>query len=250
MPNSTDGRKDSTLPPLIKWINPQHLLTANLAGLHRQLEASPQSMVAIDNFLLPAVAERIALFLRKEAEYERIYQSRSKQYLNREEWDALPEEERFYRFLTIKRVRPECRMSPNWLTFLGFNDMLKHASCSSFMEAISGLQFMDARIAGIHGHEVDDMIAWHADAGRNKDFCGVLYLSPDWLEEDGGELELRREGMENLLLYPAFNRLVLFKTDKQTVHRVRPHAPSAINKVRYSYVFWYKLAEVSTQCAM
>lgn len=114
---------------------------------------------------------------------------------------------------------------------------------NTFMEPVSGMRLGEAKITGIHGHEADDTIAWHAGAGRNKDFCGVYYLSPDWLSEDGGELELRREGMKNLLLNPSFNRLALFKADKQSVHRVRPHAPSAVNKVRYSGVLWYKKLE-------
>jgi Rps23 Pro-64 3,4-dihydroxylase Tpa1-like proline 4-hydroxylase len=231
---------DPSLSPLLKWINPAHLQFENLQAYQRRLESDPLSLIVLDDFLLPGVADRISCFLREEAEYKREYQSRSKEFLSPEAWEALPEAERLYRFLILQRVKPSCQMSKNWLTFLAFNDMFKQPPCFSFMESVSGMRFCDARIAGIHGHEIEDMITWHADAGRNKDFCGVFYLTPDWDETNGGELEIKRESQENYLLTPLFNRLVLFKTDKQTVHRVRPHAPTAANKVRYSYVFWYK----------
>lgn len=239
-PCSDSAVIDPSLSSLAKWINPLHFQMENLQASHKRLESDPLSLLVLDDFLLPSVADRIANFLREEAEYKREYQSRSKEFLNQDAWEELPEAERLYRFLVIHRVKPSCLMSKNWLTFLAFNDIFKQFPCFSFMESVSGMQFCDARIAGIHGHEAEDMITWHADAGRNKDFCGTLYLAPDWNESDGGELEIKRESEENFLITPAFNRLVLFKTDKQTVHRVRPHAHSALDKVRYSYVFWYR----------
>ncbi|MDD5058027.1 MAG: 2OG-Fe(II) oxygenase family protein [Sideroxydans sp.] len=231
---------DPSLVPLAKWINPQHLQTGAVLACHQSLESHPLSLVVLDDFLLPGVADRISNFLKQEAEYKRVFQNRSKEYLNEQQWNVLPKSEQFYRFLTLKRVKPSCLMSQNWLTFLAFSEIFKTPAYFSLMEAVSGMKFSDAKPAGIHGHEVNDVLDWHADAGRNKDFCGVLYLSPDWTCEDGGELEIRCKSENNFLLTPVFNRLVLFKTTNQAVHRVRPHAPSAANKVRYCHVCWFK----------
>ncbi len=240
--NSSSGDLDieSSLVPLAKWINPRHLQPDAVLACHQSLESHPLSLVVLDDFLRPDVAARISNFLKQEAEYKRVFQNRSKEYLNEEQWNVLPQPERFYRFLTLKRVKPTCLMSQNWLTFLTFSKIYKSPAYFSLMEAVSGMKFSDAHPAGIHGHEVDDVLDWHADAGRNKDFCGVLYLSQDWKNEDGGELEIRCEGEKNFLLTPTFNRLVLFKTTNRAVHRVRPHAPPAANKVRYCHVCWYK----------
>jgi Rps23 Pro-64 3,4-dihydroxylase Tpa1-like proline 4-hydroxylase len=47
----------------------------------------------------------------------------------------------------------------------------------------------------------------------------LVYLNPNWTEEKGGHLELWSKGMtDSVAILPAFNRMVIFATDKQSWH--------------------------------
>jgi Rps23 Pro-64 3,4-dihydroxylase Tpa1-like proline 4-hydroxylase len=75
---------------------------------------------------------------------------------------------------------------------------------------------------------------WHHKLQLNRRVNALLYLSPDWQEEYGGELELWDESRPVKKIVPTFNRLVVFNTPN--ANHGQPH-PLAIPDNIYRRVF-------------
>ncbi len=90
---------------------------------------------------------------------------------------------------------------------------------------------------------------WHAQIHAHRRLNLLLYLTPDWRPEYGGELELwNTEGTQLVRrVEPTFNRAVLFATRSDTFHgHPRPWAaPVGIN--RQSIALYYYTTERPTE---
>lgn len=66
---------------------------------------------------------------------------------------------------------------------------------------------------------------FHFDVSSSKEarrqLTALLYLNPDWQDDDGGEVELLPFPFPDLLVAPVDRRLVVFSSNT-TMHRVRP----------------------------
>lgn len=81
----------------------------------------------------------------------------------------------------------------------------------------------------------------HVDAFRgesNRRLSTILYLNPDWLPGDGGELALYRFEEEEepfLLVQPEFGRMVIFLSEEFLHEVLEAH------KARFSLSGWYRV---------
>lgn len=73
----------------------------------------------------------------------------------------------------------------------------------------------------------------------------LVYLNPDWTEQDGGYLSLYRGDTAVRSIVPAFGRVVVFRTDDNSVHGFP--APVAEGKWRRSVALYYYTAEPAKQ---
>ena len=85
-----------------------------------------------------------------------------------------------------------------------------------------------------------DFYRRHLDAFKgegNRVLSVVLYLNPDWQEDDGGELVLYPEaaGIAGVMVAPAHGTLVLFLSE-DFEHEVKP-----ARRDRYSIAGWFRL---------
>lgn len=86
---------------------------------------------------------------------------------------------------------------------------------------------------------------WHYDnpsPPNKRKLTLALYLTPDHdAEKDGGEIVLMPFLRDAVVVPPAFNTLVLFRSDLVN-HRVMPMSPQ---KCRYCFTIWFDSAQVN-----
>jgi len=66
----------------------------------------------------------------------------------------------------------------------------------------------------------------------------LYYLSPNWLQENGGHYELWDQSIENRIVIPfRFNRLVVMETNRTSWHAVSPVLCHATRWCVFNYYF-------------
>ena len=93
-------------------------------------------------------------------------------------------------------------------------DFLRGESFFEFLKDLTGLPLC------LSAHRKDntklfscgsqDFIGEHKDNSLNRELCLLLYLSPNWSQDDGGHLCFRGRGSDPINYPPLFNRCVLF----------------------------------------
>jgi hypothetical protein len=109
-----------------------------------------------------------------------------------------------------------------------------------FLEAVTGLDKLipDPHLdgGGLHSTGEGGVLFPHTDfhihlrLGVYRYLNILIYLTPEWDSSNGGELGLYRKGQSkpDQLIVPAFGRMVIFKTDDQSVHGfTNPVGPKA-----------------------
>jgi hypothetical protein len=124
-----------------------------------------------------------------------------------------------------------------------------------FLEKLTGIEHLlvDAHLLGGGMHltrqggvlGIHSDFNWHVQIQAHRRLNLLLYLTPDWRAEYGGELELWSTDGSHLvhLVDPVFNRAVLFTTRSDTFHgHPKPWAaPVGIN--RQSIALYYYTTE-------
>ncbi|MGA8279149.1 MAG: 2OG-Fe(II) oxygenase [Rhodanobacteraceae bacterium] len=99
-----------------------------------------------------------------------------------------------------------------------------------FLEQLTGIDHLlpDPHLtgAGLHLSRLGDHLGIHADFNWHEKLQAhrrlnvLIYLTPDWRSEYGGELELWDTGAEHLVrrVEPQFNRAIVFATRSDTFH--------------------------------
>ncbi|WP_333879181.1 2OG-Fe(II) oxygenase [Flavobacterium sp.] len=67
----------------------------------------------------------------------------------------------------------------------------------------------------------------------------LYYVTPDWQEENGGNLELWPNGLEAepIIIYSKFNRLAVMETHNQSLHSVSPVVVDDVRRCVSNYYF-------------
>ncbi|MDI9258266.1 2OG-Fe(II) oxygenase [Flavobacterium sedimenticola] len=98
---------------------------------------------------------------------------------------------------------------------------------------------------GISAMGKDQFLNPHLDNSHDKDrqWWRVLnllyYVTPDWQEENGGNLELWPNGLEAepITIYSKFNRLAVMETHNQSLHSVSPVVVDNVRRCVSNYYF-------------
>ena len=99
----------------------------------------------------------------------------------------------------------------------------------------SSIQVFESHYAN---YEVGSFYKRHIDqfkSEKGRKFSVILYLNPDWKEEDGGSLALYPQKGEQINILPVEGRLVFFKSDEME-HEVYP----SLTRERSSIAGWMK----------
>ena len=131
---------------LEEWIQPEHLSRNAIQQCRHAFWSHPLRVTVLKQFLLDEAADRLSRFLSREAVFKRIYGLYSS--ANRdgnisdvaeEEWLAVEESRRFYRFGDYDSVRDEFRSSSNFAAFQDFAALTRSQTFRKYAERITGL---------------------------------------------------------------------------------------------------------------
>ena len=222
------------------WIQAKHL-EPDAIEAHRQAFASPPArLVFIREFLVESVADRLSRFLAGEGEFRFEYGLYSDEdAVPEEEWEKASDDDRFFRLGKLVGTPPQFQMSPNALTYLRFRQVFQRPEFKAFFEAISGTPLGSSDDFGAHFMRVGDFLKPHSDDNRNRRLALVLYLSPGWKPEFGGELQVvEKEGAVHTI-QPEYNSLVAFDVLTDSSHYIEPITPAAGDLPRLTIGGWY-----------
>lgn len=207
-----------------------------------RFEGTPARFVVLEDFLVPAVAERLSRFLNDEAVFATEYglYDVDDRPVDEAEWLAADDDARFFRFAKNVGTRPEFQLSDNSLTYLRFRTTFqRNDDLRAFFQDVTGLELTSSDDFGSHSMQAGDFLRTHDDDNRNRRLALVLYLSPDWRPEFGGNLEIVDPDGNASIVEARFNSLIAFDTLAGTTHRVLPISDTVGDRRRLTIGGWY-----------
>jgi 2OG-Fe(II) oxygenase superfamily len=227
-----------------KWVQPQHLTDEALEEVRTSFQTHPAKVTVLHRFLLDPIAERLAKFLSVEAEFGKeqgLYSVDGP--VSDEQWDQAADEDRLFRLSRLAGIPPQFKMSPNALKYLQFRQTFQKPEFERFFEALTGLSLGASDDFGVHSMSVGDFLRPHSDDVRNRRVALVIYLSPHWRPEYGGDLHVvDRDGRETIV-EAEYNSMVIFDVLAETTHLVAPIEPAAGEARRLTIGGWYHKPE-------
>lgn len=210
---------------LNNFIRPEHLTAQSLQTISSSFGDSEIGLVQIDNFLVQETAESCQKFLTNVAEYGELYgYTNNRQHtLNKEEWLAKPESERFFCYEMLKSDGSD-HFNINALSFLKLRHFFESSAFKYFIQTIIQRELGKVTPVRVHQMKTGHFLKSHSDRGNNRDIAFILYLSSNWGDAYGGDLHIiSRENKEHVIA-PVFNKFLMFD-----VHQHKHHYLSEIN---------------------
>ena len=205
-------------------------------------EAQPARYFVVEDFLVPAVAERLSRFLGSEADFATEYglYGIDDRPVSAEEWMAADARARFFRFSKLVGTPPEFQLSDNSLAYLRLRSTFQGSDeLRRFFEAATGIELAKSADFGSHSMGAGDFLNAHDDDNRNRRLALVVYLSPDWKADYGGSLKIVDGDGNESTVEARYNSLVAFDTRAGTTHYVVPIADAAGTRRRLTIGGWY-----------
>ena len=226
---------------LTSVVGGDHLAAEKVRSYRAAFESTPARFVVLEDFLQPALAERLSRFLDHEARYKTEYGLYGfDEGVNEQEWNAAAEDERFFRFSKLVGMDPTHAMGDNALSYLQFRSTFQqNAELRAFFESITGMRLGASDDFGSHSMQAGDFLKAHDDDNNDRVLALVLYLSPDWRPEYGGTLKIVDPGGAELTVQARYNSLVVFDTRAGTTHYVVPISERAGERKRLTIGGWY-----------
>lgn len=232
---------------LKSWIQPQHLEPAALADYRRSYASHPARLVVIRNFLQPQIAERLSRFLSSEAEFKAEYGLYTNEGAAREEdWLHAADQERFFKYGKLVGTPAQFQTSPNALTYLQFRMTFQRPELKAFFEEISGMPLGASDDFGAHSMTTESFLRPHSDDNRNRQLALVIYLTPGWKPEYGGQLTVNHLDGEKTVVEAEYNSVIAFNVlthESHVVERIR--ATNGVAPHRLTIGGWYHKTEAA-----
>lgn len=229
---------------LTRWVQPQHLGVQAIEYLKSLSKQELNAGVFLDDFLKEECFTRLQQVVEKEAEFKilcQIYSNKNNIQVSEEEFYSYAEKERFYHIHSLCGVKPEYRMSINWLTYLKFLHDYKLGMAVLLGNVIGSPLCSGNNLT--HTLRQHNKLETHNDYLPGRRICTILYLSNEWSPQYCANLVmLNKENNElkeiNCIDHKP-NRLVIFSVDRSTFHYVSAFSELAKDKERSSMVFWF-----------
>jgi Rps23 Pro-64 3,4-dihydroxylase Tpa1-like proline 4-hydroxylase len=226
---------------LATWIQPQHLEDSALEQYQHSFTSHPAQLVVIKNFLQPEIAERLSRFLASEAEFRSEHGLYSIEGAVKEaDWLRANEEDRLFKLGKLVGTPPQFQTSPNAMTYLRFRMTFQRPELKAFFEAISGMSLGASDDFGAHSMTADDLLRPHSDDNRNRQLALVIYLSPGWKPEYGGQLRVTHLDGQSTTVEAEYNSMIAFNVLTHSAHVVDPvRSNGDAGKRRLTIGGWY-----------
>ena len=225
---------------LRRWIQPQHLDAAAIAGYRGSFESHPARLVVVHGFFREDVAERLSRFLLREAEYRPEYGIYSVEgAVPEERYLAADDGDRFFRLHRLAGIPEQHRFSRNALTYLQLRDAFQQPAFESYFEELSGMELGASDDFGVHSMRRGDYLRAHADDNKDRALALVMYLTPEWSPAFGGSLHMVHPDGGETRVDADYNSIVVFDVLAGTSHSVAPVEASSGDLARVTIGGWY-----------
>jgi Rps23 Pro-64 3,4-dihydroxylase Tpa1-like proline 4-hydroxylase len=225
------------------WLNKKQIAASSLSAHRASLLGSCPKYVVIDNLFDTAKLDDVMSVLEHEHFWRSQKHTYSALYVNKEQWQSSPSEERFVKRDVWKRdalSQTNSNAAHDFLSFLRGNEFM------SIVSHIFNVQLTDMNVAKPHINtnyfrlNASDFINQHADDSPGREVCMLLYLNKDWYPDAGGELVFAGEHDKTTSIAPLYNRCVLFDPSSPgSEHWVKPVSPQHPHVYRYNVTSWY-----------
>lgn len=219
-------------------VNENFFNAKTISDLNKQFTtAEPYPHLIFDDFLDPELAEQIA------TEFPGLEEPVWYEYNNPIEKKLACDDLRKFPVSIAKAIH-----------FFNSQSFLTH------LEKITGIQGLQSdpylHGGGIHCTKSEGKLDMHLDYSIHpklkleRRLNAIIYLSPNWLPEYGGYLELWNKDMSQCIkkVEPKFNRIILFATSDISYHGHPEPAQSPENVTRNSIALYY-LTEPQPNCS-
>ncbi len=206
---------------LSHYINDQHLHANALQKFASAFHNNKANVLQIDNFLAATIAERCSHFLSQDACYDNFYgfYSKKKHVTDKSEWLKSPESERFF-FYQMLNGLVNAPLNINAISFLKLRHFLESDAFRQFAEKITNRDLQAVTPVRVHRMQSEHFLKQHDDRVKNREIAFIIYLSPDWLPEYGGNLHIIDHDDLELVLNPVYNRLLMFDVNQHKHHQI------------------------------
>lgn len=225
------------------WIQPGHLTDTAIERYREAFTSHPARLLVLEDLLLDDQANRLADFLRADAQYEARRGLYSSEDVNVAEadWQAAPDEDRFFRFSQLVGIAPEAQLSSRTLAYMQFRSLFAQPDVQDFFQAITDLSLAYSQEdIGVHAMHPGDFLRSHDDNNRERQLAMVLYLTPEWKPEYGGRLHVVEPGGNVTPIDATYNSMVIFDVRSGATHQVEPVTAAAEGTARRTIGGWYQ----------
>src|SRR6266581_2702383 len=230
---------------LASWIQPQHLDDQALEMYKNAFTSHAARLVVIQDFLVPQVADRLSRFLANEADFRPEYGLYSIEgAVKEEEWLLADDKDRFFRLGKLVGTPPQFQTSPNALTYLQFRMAFQRPEFKAFFEAIADMPLGWSDDFGAHSMTRGDFLRPHSDDNRNRQLALVIYLTPGWKPEYGGQLTVTHRDGKTTIVEAEYNSVIAFNVLTHKEHVVeRIRSTNGTSPRRLTIGGWYHKVE-------
>jgi hypothetical protein len=222
------------------WIDERHLDEGDLTRHRDAFGSHPARLVLVRDLLRSDAADRLARFVAEDAAFATEYGLYSNESgVTREEWEGASDQDRFFRFGKMSGPRPESAFSDGTMAYVRFRKFAGEPAFRGLMEALTGIELGPTENFGVHAFRAGDYLRDHDDNSGGRRLAFVLYLSPGWTGDLGGELTMVDAGGGVTTVPPAYNSMVVFDATAGSRHRVEPVLPAAGDRARCTFGGWF-----------
>lgn len=226
---------------LSRFLQEVHLTKKNIAYYTGQIQSPDAHAVVLDDFLLPTLYESVQTAFERHLEFTPLYMLKGQGKVSREEYEAAPEDSRFYSTHKSISAKSESRMHPAYLQFLRFMAALAKPPLLDYFSQLAGSQLAPAPVIlnrmGCSSH--GEGVSWHQDLARNRVLGVIIYFNREWKNDWEGKFEWMNIDGSTWDIDPIGNRAVIFKTNTRNQHRVLPMNDAYPDVRRYNMTIWY-----------
>lgn len=213
---------------------------ARIAECRSRFCDHPLRLVQVENFLQPEIADKISRFLHSEVTFGPIYgvHKKSQHIVDHKEWMEAPEEKKFFHYEMMDSFgRPNLGNGP--MTFLKLRQLLSSEEFCRIAQQITGESLPSVTQARVHRFRSGHYLRAHDDRMGARKIAYILYLSPQWETQFGGQLSLIGQDGTKEQLEPAYNSLVLFDVTRHKEHYIEALTPKSEGQSRDTMGGWF-----------
>lgn len=233
---------------LSQYISDEHLNSNALQRMSSCFNSSRIGLVEIDNFLLPGIAKHCNQFLTTDAQYGLLhgYTDKKKPTSNRKEWLNAPENQRFFCYEMLETNR-NSTLDIQAISFVKLRHFLASNTFKCFVETLIARKLGAVTPVRVHRMQAGHFLKSHSDRGNNREIAFILYLSSDWQHEYGGNLHIIDRENNEVIISPAYNRLLIFDVHQHEHHylsHITQGTTPSLTSGRISINGWFQKAPI------